>query len=339
MLEEIKLKFEDTSKHFATGSAYMIKFLTIAGFMNLFAKLFEGMPVADVFTQIGGYGMMMFVPILSGYIAFGIADRQALAAGLIGGLLAYNLGTGFIGGVITGFLCGYIVVILSCIKMPSVLRDFWTWMIPVFAIVIVGIFFNYLIAPPIAALMAILQSSLTQLLNISPILLGLVLGLLAGSDFGGPINKVGYMFSMALFTEGITEAMAMFMPACAVVSIGMGLATIMKPKLYSKDELENGKNALTLGLFMGFSEGAIPFALNDFKNVMLSSLAGAATTGTIAALFKLSCIGTGSGIIVGPMMTSNIVGYFVALIPGVLVCAFLVNFLKRNRVPIEEEDF
>lgn len=337
MLEEIKSKFQDTSKHFATGAAYMIKFLTIAGFMNLFAKIFAGLPVADVFKQINGYGMMMFVPILSGYIAFGIADRQALAAGVIAGLLAHNSGTGFIGGVITGFLCGYIVIILSYIKIPSFLKEFWTWTIPVYAIIIVGLFFNYLIAPPIAALMTVLQGSLTQLLAVSPILLGLVLGLLAGADFGGPINKVGYMFSMALFTEGITEAMAMFMPACAVVSIGMGLATIMKPKLYSKDELENGKNALSLGLALGFSEGAIPFALNDFKNVMLSSLAGSAVTGTIAALFKLSCIGTGSGFFVGPMMTSNVIGYFVALIPGVLTCAFMVNFLKRNRVPIEED--
>lgn len=338
MLEDLKSKLVDTPKHFSTGSAYMFGFLTIAGFMSLFAQIFAKFPVAEVFTKINGYGMMLFIPILAGYIAFGIADRQALSSGVILGLFAYELGTGFIGALIVGFLCGYLTIILNYIKIPSFFESFWSWFVPVLVAAIVGLILNYFIAPPIAALMTAIEGFLTTLLSISPILLGAVLGAFAGADFGGPINKVGFMFSIALLTQGITEPMAIFMPACAVVSIGMGLAALMKPKLYSKDERDSSKTALSLGLVLGFSEGGLPFAINDFWRVMLASITGSTITGIIAAVFRITTVGPGSGIVTGPMMSSNPIGYFAALIPGVLVCAFLVNFLKRNRVPEEEEE-
>lgn len=338
MLEDIKLTLKDTGKHFSTGSAYMIGFLTIAGFMSLFAQIFADFPIAEVFTTINSFGMEMFIPILAGYIAFGIADRQALASGIITGLFAYSLGTGFIGGLVVGFLCGYLTMILNHVKMPSALETFWSWFIPVIVTVIVGLILNYLLAPPIAALSGALEDFLTTLLNMNPILLGLVLGAFAGVDFGGPINKVGFLFSSALLAEGITEPMAIFMPACAVVSLGMGLAVLMKPKLYSRDERESGKTALTLGITLGFSEGALPFAINDFWRVMAASIAGSAVTGMIGGAFRLTTMGPNSGMITGPMTSNNPIGYFAALIPGVLVCAFLVNFLKRNRVPAELED-
>lgn len=338
MLEDMKSTFKNTGKHFATGSAYMIGFLTIAGFMSLFGQLFADFPIAEVFTKVNSYGMEMFIPILAGYLAFGIADRQALASGIITGLFAYELGTGFIGGIVVGFLCGYLTMMLNYIKVPALLETFWSWFIPVIVTVIVGILLNYLLAPPIAIFSSALEGALTTLLNINPIVLGLVLGAFAGADFGGPINKVGFLFSSALLADGITEPMAMFMPACAVVTLGMGVAVLMKPKLYTRDERESGKTALTLGIALGFSEGGLPFAINDFWRVMVASIAGSAVTGMIGGAFRLTTMGPASGMITGPMMSNNPIGYFASLIPGVLVCALLVNFLKRNRVPKELED-
>src|SRR6478609_3127829 len=302
---------------------------------------------AALLYVIGAASFGFLVPILSGFIAFAIADRPGLVPGIVGGSVAATMGAGFLGGLVTGVLGGLVARWVSNWKVAKGVRG----VMPVVVIpllssfITIGLFITVL-GRPIKALTDALNSWLTGMSGASAIILGVILGAMMGFDLGGPVNKVAYAFA----TTGLAAAgaatdapqlkiMAAVMAAGMVAPLSMALATTLRPKLFSEPERENGKAAWLLG-FSFISEGAIPFAAADPVRIIASSVVGSSICGALAMAFGIGIRAPHGGIWVLPIMGSfsQILLFLLALVVGVAVMATTVIFLKsRDRRLVEVE--
>lgn len=296
----------------------------------------NGMHWAALFFLIGAAAFGFLVPILSGFIAFAIADRPGLVPGIVGGAVASTMHAGFLGGIVTGFLGGYLAKWVASWKVPKGVRG----VMPVVVIPLVSTFislalFVIVLGRPIKWLTDELNRGLTNMTGASALILGLILGAMMGFDLGGPVNKVAYTFA----TTGLAAAgtatnapqlkiMAAVMAAGMVAPLGMALATTVRPGLFSEPEKENGKAAWLLG-FSFISEGAIPFAAADPWRVILSSVVGSAVTGALTMQFGATLRAPHGGIWVLPLI-GNFLLFLLALVIGVLITTALVVILKSG---------
>ncbi|PWD50410.1 PTS fructose transporter subunit IIBC [Serinibacter arcticus] len=290
-----------------------------------------------VLLKTGQLTFSFLVPVLSGYIAFGIADRPGLVPGFLGGAASVFIGAGFLGGLVTGFAAGFIALWISRWKVPKGLRGIMpVVVIPLLSSALVGILMLVVLGRPIAALMEGLTTWLNGLPASQIVLLGLLLGAMMGFDLGGPINKVAYTFAVTgLATEGLAsdatqyKIMAAVMISGMVAPLALALATTVRKKLFTDIERENGKAAWLLGASF-ISEGAIPFAAADPWRVIVSSTIGSAVTGALSMAFGVTLVAPHGGIWVLPLV-GNALGFLLALVAGVLVTTALVVLLKHTR--------
>ncbi len=296
---------------------------------------------------IGGAAFGFLVPILSGFIAFAIADRPGLVPGIVGGFVAAEMKAGFLGGLVTGLVAGFIARWISGWKVHKGVRGVMpVVVIPLLSTFItVGLFIT-LLGPPLVNLSEGLTSALNSMSGTSAILLGAILGAMMGFDLGGPINKVAYAFATAgLAGAGAAsdspqlKIMAAVMAAGMVAPLAMALSTTLRPQLFSEPERENGKAAWLLG-FSFISEGAIPFAAADPVRIIVSSVVGSSITGALAMAFSLGLRAPHGGIWVLPIMgsLSQMALFLVALAVGVVVMAGIVIALKSRDKHLAEVD-
>ncbi|WNM25055.1 PTS fructose transporter subunit IIABC [Demequina capsici] len=331
MLSQISLgdngPIEITKYNLTSGDAYDISSGFDATSLTAWAALM---------FIIGGAAFGFLVPILSGFIAFAIADRPGLVPGIVGGAIANTMGAGFLGGIVTGLLAGFIARWIASWKVHAGVRGVMpVVVIPLLSTLVTAGLFITLLGGPIASLTESLNNWLTTLSGGSAFTLGLVLGAMMGFDLGGPVNKVAYFFATAGLSAAGTAAdapqlkiMAAVMAAGMVAPLAMALATVLRPKLFSAPERENGKAAWLLGASF-ISEGAIPFAAADPIRVMASSLVGSALTGGLVMLFGATLRAPHGGIWVLPLI-GNFGMFLVALAAGVVVTALLVILLKST---------
>lgn len=324
---------KQTKNHVVTGISYMIPFLVAGAVPLALGVLFGGTNVVGTFPkalyEIGEVGMSLFIAALAGYIAYAIADRPGLAPGFIGGMLAVNVGAGFIGGIVAGLLAGYSAYSLKKIKLKGGFQPIMAVLVvPCVSVLIVGFVMKFVIGVPLASLTNLLTVWLSNMNGKNVIILGIILGAMIGFDFGGPINKIAYTFAVGFISSKVYGPMASVGAAIGVCSVGMGLATWFAPKLYSDEEKAAGKVAIVLGCIT-ISEGAIPFASKDPIRVMVACSIGSALAGGIAAAAGVMNTVPLGGIIILPLL-NNPVMYVVAMGAGSLVTALLVNFLKGH---------
>ncbi|QHT56544.1 PTS transporter subunit EIIC [Cellulomonas sp. H30R-01] len=348
-----------------TGVSYMIPFVAAGGILIalsfMLAQLAWGdegvvrvteVPLDDLMTsfnvvslqdwavllfQTGGVAFGFLVPVLSGFIAYAIADRPGLVPGFVGGSVSVLVGAGFLGGLVTGFLAGFVALWIARWKVPKGVRGVMpVVVIPLLSSFVVGLVMFVIIGRPIASLMDGLSSWLNGLSGSNLVLLGLLLGAMMGFDLGGPINKVAYTFAVTgLATEGLDadatqyKVMAAVMAAGMVAPLAMALATVVRKKLFTHAEQENGKAAWLLGASF-ISEGAIPFAAADPWRVIVSSIAGSAATGAIVMAFGCTLRAPHGGIWVLPLI-GNPLGFILAIAIGVVVMAAIVVALKSAK--------
>ena len=296
---------------------------------------------------IGGAAFGFLVPILSGFIAFAIADRPGLVPGIVGGSIAATMGAGFLGGLVTGLLGGFVARWISGWKVHKGVRGVMpVVVIPLLSTLITAGLFITLLGRPIVSLSKGLTSALNSMSGTSAILLGAILGAMMGFDLGGPINKVAYAFATAgLATAGAAsdspqlKIMAAVMAAGMVAPLAMALSTTLRPQLFSEPERENGKAAWLLG-FSFISEGAIPFAAADPVRIMTSSVIGSSICGALAMAFGIGIRAPHGGIWVLPIMGtfSQALLFLLALAIGVAVMATIVIFLKSRDRRLAEVD-
>lgn len=323
---------------FAGGSEGVIEVtaIPVSHLLNDFNAT-VGMDWAALLFQTGVVAFGFLVPVLSGFIAYAIADRPGLVPGFVGGAISVAVGAGFLGGLVTGFMAGFLALWISRWKVPKGVRGVMpVVVIPLLSTFVVGLVMFLIIGQPIASLMTGLSDWLNSLSGANLILLGALLGAMMGFDLGGPINKVAYTFAVTgLATEGIDadavqyQIMAAVMAAGMVAPLAMALASTARKKLFTHAEQENGKAAWLLGLSF-ISEGAIPFAAADPWRVIVSSLVGSSVTGAIVMAAGSGVRAPHGGIWVLPLI-SNPLGFVMAVAVGMVVTAGLVVALKSAK--------
>ncbi|GAA4801659.1 fructose-specific PTS transporter subunit EIIC [Actinomycetospora chlora] len=279
---------------------------------------------------IGSAAFSFLVPVLSGYIAYAMADRPALVPGFVGGAVAVTTGAGFLGGLVSGFVAGGLVMWIKTWRVPRALAGIMpVVVIPLLSSAVVGLLMYVVVGRPIAAATDGLTSWLNGLSGTNAVLLGLLLGLMMCFDMGGPVNKAAYTFAVAGLTTPSATAltiMAAVMAAGMVPPLAMALATVVRKSLFSEVERENGRAAWLLGASF-ISEGAIPFAAADPFRVIPSIMAGGAVTGALSMAFGATLRAPHGGVFVVPLM-GNPLGFLAAVVAGTLVATTLVVVLK-----------
>ncbi|NGO15405.1 PTS transporter subunit EIIA [Streptomyces sp. HC44] len=340
-------------KWLMSGVSYMVPFVAAGGLLIALGfaiggyQINEAKPVMEHFDwgqvdswgallfQIGGVAFNFLIPVLAGYIAYGMADRPGLVPGFVGGMIAFNINAGFLGGLVAGLLAGTVVMGIQRIKIPPVLRGIMpVVVIPLISSIVVGFLMFVVIGKPIAEAQKAMTDWLSGLSGTNAVLLGVLLGLMMCFDLGGPVNKVAYAFA----TGGIAvqdpsssamKIMAAVMAAGMVPPLGMALATTIRKKLFTTAERENGKAAWVLGASF-ISEGAIPFAAADPLRVIPASMAGGAVTGALTMAFGSTLRAPHGGIWVTFLIGKPFL-YLLAIAVGTAVTAGLVIALKGMR--------
>lgn len=340
-------------KWLMSGVSYMVPFVAAGGLLIALGfaiggwEIDKAKPVTEHFVwlqldswaallfQIGAVAFGFLIPVLAGYIAYGMADRPGLVPGFVGGMIAANINAGFLGGLVAGLIAGGVVMGIQRIKIPPVLRGIMpVVVIPLISSMIVGFLMLVVIGKPIAEAQKGMTDWLSGLSGSNAILLGVLLGLMMCFDLGGPVNKVAYAFATAGIavqdpSDSAMKIMAAVMAAGMVPPLGMALATTIRKKLFTTAERENGKAAWVLGASF-ISEGAIPFAAADPLRVIPASMAGGAVTGALAMAFGSTLRAPHGGIWVTPLIGKPFL-YLLAVAIGTAVTAGLVIVLKGMR--------
>src|SRR5699024_1778873 len=286
-----------------------------------------------VMFGIGQAAMGFMIAVLSGFTAYGLADRPGLVPGFVGGAISVAVGAGFIGALITGILAGYLVRWMTSWNTPRWLSSLMpVVLIPLLGSLVVGLLMYLLLGRPLAALTSGLENWLNGMTGSSVILLGVILGLMMCFDLGGPVNKAAYAFAtagLAVDNPASLRIMAAVMAAGMVPPLALGLATVVRSRLFSRAERENGRAAFLLGASF-ISEGAIPFAAADPLRVIPSMMAGGAVTGALIMAFSVESYAPHGGIFVF-FAINPVWGYIVAILAGMLVGTVLVVIAKSAR--------
>nr|WP_296030122.1 fructose-specific PTS transporter subunit EIIC [uncultured Dorea sp.] len=332
------------------GVSHMLPFVVGGGILIALAFLIDGLcvdmnalapadranfgtitPVAAQLKTIGGIAFGLMLPVLAGYIGEAIGDRPALAVGFVGGLMAYNGKSGFLGALVAGFVSGYLILLLRklCEKLPEAIEKIAPVLIyPVVGILSMGLLMTFVIEPIMGGINTALNSGLTGMGGSSKIVLGLILGGMMAIDMGGPFNKAAYVFGTAAIAAGNYDIMAAVMiggmtPPCAIA-----LATLLFKDKFTKSEREAGPTNFIMGLAF-ITEGAIPFAAADPIRVLPSCIAGSAVAGALSMAFGCTLMAPHGGIFVFPVV-GNALMYLVALVVGTVISAVLLGVLKKK---------
>ena len=332
------------------GVSHMLPFVVGGGILIAIAFLIDGLnvdinalpadqrsnfgtitPIAAMFKNIGGAAFGLMLPVLAGFIGMAIGDRPALALGFVGGMLAANGKSGFLGALVAGFLAGYLIEGLRkiCDKLPDAIEKLAPVLIyPVVGILIMGLAMNFVVEPIMGGINTGLNNFLSGMGDSSRIVLGLILGGMMAIDMGGPFNKAAYVFGTAAITAGNYDIMAAVMiggmtPPCAIA-----LATLLFKNKFTKEERDAGPTNFIMGLAF-ITEGAIPFAASDPLHVLPSCIIGSALAGALSMAFHCTLMAPHGGIFVFPVV-GNAVMYLVALVAGTVVSALLLGVLKKK---------
>ncbi|AEY89938.1 fructose-specific permease [Streptomyces hygroscopicus subsp. jinggangensis 5008] len=343
-------------KWLMSGVSYMVPFVAAGGLLIALGfaiggyKINKAPSVMDHFVwtqadswgallfQIGGVAFGFLVPVLAGYIAYGMADRPGLVPGFVGGAISLTINAGFLGGLAAGLIAGGVVMAIQRVNIPAAMRGIMpVVVIPLISSAIVGFLMFVVIGKPIASAQKGLTDWLSGLTGTNAVLLGALLGLMMCFDLGGPVNKVAYTFATAGIavsdpSDSAMKIMAAVMAAGMVPPLAMALATTVRGRLFTQTERENGKAAWVLGASF-ISEGAIPFAAADPLRVIPSSMVGGALTGALSMAFGATLRAPHGGVFVVPLIGNPLL-YLVAIAAGVCVTTALVVLLKGLRKPV-----
>lgn len=332
------------------GVSHMLPFVVGGGILIAIAFLIDGLcvdmaslspemranfgtitPVAAVFKNIGGVAFGFMLPVLAGFIAMSIADRPGLALGFVGGMIAANGKSGFLGALLAGFLAGYVILGLRKVfsHLPESIEKITPVLLyPFCGILITGLIMMFVVEPPIGALNTMLNTALTNMNGSSKILLGMIVAGMMAIDMGGPFNKAAYVFGTASIAAGNYDIMAAVMIGGMVPPCAIALATILFKDKFTKEERESGPTNFIMGLAF-ITEGAIPFAASDPLHVLPSCIAGAALAGAMSMGFGCTLMAPHGGIFVFPVVEHALM-YLVALAAGTILGAVLLGVLKKK---------
>ena len=337
-------------KHLMNGVSHMLPFVIGGGILIAIAFLIDGFavdlnslpfdersnfgtitPMAAMFKSIGGVAFGFMLPILAGFIAMSIADRPGLAVGFVGGAIAANGTSGFLGALVAGFVAGYLVRLLKKLfeKLPEGLEGIKPMLLyPVIGIFLIGVIMTYVVEPPIGALNVMINNGLNSMNGAKAILLGALLGGMMSVDMGGPVNKAAYVFGTASIAAGNYNIMAAVMVGGMVPPLAIALATMFFKNKFTEEERKAGPTNIVMGLSF-ISEGAIPFAASDPLRVLPSCIIGSAVAGALSMAFNCTLMAPHGGIFVF-LTVGHPLLYLVSLAVGSVVGCVILGLLKKD---------
>ena len=332
------------------GVSHMLPFVVGGGILIALAFLIDGLcvdmtsltaearqsfgsitPVAATLKSIGNLAFGFMLPVLAGFIAMSIADRPGLAVGFVGGAIAANGKSGFLGALVAGFLAGYLILLLKKLfgKLPEALEKIAPVLLyPVFGILIVGLVMTFVVESPIGALNTALNTALTNMSGSSKVLLGIIVAGMMAVDMGGPFNKAAYVFGTASIAAGNYGIMAAVMIGGMVPPCAIALASLLFKDKFTKTERESAPTNFIMGLAF-ITEGAIPFAASDPLHVIPACVIGSGLAGALSMAFNCTLMAPHGGIFVFPVV-GNPLMYLVALAVGTVVGALMLGVLKKK---------
>ena len=330
-------------KHLMNGVSHMLPFVIGGGILIALAFLFDtldpanpknfgsGNPLSAFFMQIGGASFGFMLPVLAGYIAMSIADRPGLVAGFVGGLLANQGGSGFLGALIAGFAAGYLVLLVKKLVsgLPQALEGTKPVLFyPVLGVLFIGLAITFVINPPVSALNHWLMDSLQSMGTTSRVLLGLIFGAMMSVDMGGPVNKAAYVICTGALATGEYGIMAAVMAGGMVPPLAIALCTTFFPSRFTEAERKSGITNYIMGLSF-ITEGAIPFAAADPVRVLPACIIGAGTAGALSMFFECTLRAPHGGIFVVPTIGNSLL-YLASIAIGSVVACFILALLKPS---------
>ena len=337
-------------KHMMNGVSHMLPFVIGGGILIAIAFLIDGFavdlnslpfdersnfgtitPMAAMFKSIGGVAFGFMLPILAGFIAMSIADRPGLAVGFVGGAIAANGTSGFLGALVAGFVAGYLVRLLKKLfeKLPEGLEGIKPMLLyPVIGIFLIGVIMTYVVEPPIGALNVMINNGLNSMNGAKAILLGALLGGMMSVDMGGPVNKAAYVFGTASIAAGNYNIMAAVMVGGMVPPLAIALATMFFKNKFTEEERKAGPTNIVMGLSF-ISEGAIPFAASDPLRVLPSCIIGSAVAGALSMAFNCTLMAPHGGIFVF-LTVGHPLLYLVSLAVGSVVGCVILGLSKKD---------
>ena len=328
-------------KHLMNGVSHMLPFVIGGGILIALAFLFDtfdpanaknfgsGTPLSAFLMKIGGASFGFMLPVLAGYIAMSIADRPGLIAGFVGGLLASQGGSGFLGALIAGFAAGYLVLLVKKLVsgLPQALEGTKPVLFyPVLGVLFIGIAITFIINPPVSALNEWLMNSLQTMGTTSRVLLGLVFGAMMSVDMGGPVNKAAYVIGTGALATGEYGIMAAVMAGGMVPPLAIALCTTFFPSRFTEAERKSGITNYIMGLSF-ITEGAIPFAAADPIRVLPSCIIGAGTAGALSMFFECTLRAPHGGIFVVPTIGNPLL-YLASIAIGSVVACIILAIVK-----------
>lgn len=337
-------------KHLMNGVSHMLPFVIGGGILIAIAFLIDGFavdlnslpfdersnfgtitPMAAMFKSIGGVAFGFMLPILAGFIAMSIADRPGLVVGFVGGAIAANGTSGFLGALVAGFVAGYLVRLLKKLfeKLPEGLEGIKPMLLyPVIGIFLIGVIMTYVVEPPIGALNVMINNGLNSMNGAKAILLGALLGGMMSVDMGGPVNKAAYVFGTASIAAGNYNIMAAVMVGGMVPPLAIALATMFFKNKFTEEERKAGPTNIVMGLSF-ISEGAIPFAASDPLRVLPSCIIGSAVAGALSMAFNCTLMAPHGGIFVF-LTVGHPLLYLISLAVGSVVGCVILGLLKKD---------
>lgn len=332
------------------GVSHMLPFVVGGGILIAIAFLIDGLsvdmnalseaergnfgtitPAAALFKSIGGAAFGFMLPVLAGFIAMAIGDRPALALGFVGGFIAANGKSGFLGALVAGFVAGYLIVLLRklCDKLPEALEKIAPVLIyPVIGILVIGLGMTFIVEPVMGGINTGLNNFLAGMGSTSRVLLGFILAAMMAIDMGGPFNKAAYVFGTASIAAGNYDIMAAVMIGGMVPPCAIALATILFKNKFTKEERDAGPTNFIMGLAF-ITEGAIPYAAADPLRVIPACIIGSGAAGAISMFFKCTLMAPHGGIFVFPVV-GHAVYYIVALVVGTIISTICLGLFKKK---------
>jgi len=333
-------------QYLLTGVSFVVPFIACGGIMIAFAIAFapitptgpdfSNSPTLKHILDIGSAAFTLVLPVLAGYISYGMAGKPGLVAGFIGGYYAAlpqtvgdrTTSAGFLGAIFAGLLAGHVVNLIKKVPTHKLVKPIMPILIiPIVSALIVGTVM-YFVDLPLARMMTGLGNWLETMSQGNAVVLAAILGAMIAFDMGGPVNKAAFFFGAAMIKEGNYHVMGCVAAAICTPPLGLGLATLLKRNLWSTEQRESGLAALGMGM-IGITEGAIPFAAADPVRVIPCIMGGSMVAAVVAMLGGVGDKAPHGGPIVMPVVDNRIL-YVVAILAGTFATALAINFLKSR---------
>lgn len=323
-------------QHLLTGVSFAIPFIACGGILIAFAIAlamtpsgpdFSHSPRLKLILDIGTTAFTLMLPVLAGYIAYSIAGKPGLVPGFIGGYLSGQINAGFLGAILVGLIAGYVVQFLKKLPVPKYLRPVMPILIiPILSGAFIGVLMLKVLGIPIAHLMSAANSALRTMSAGNAVILAMLLGAMIAFDMGGPVNKTAFFFGAAMIREGDYRIMGACAAAICTPPLGLGLATLIRKRLWSQEEKDAGLAGLAMGM-IGITEGAIPFAAADPVRVIPCIVLGSMVASVIAMLGGVGDPAPHGGPIVLIGVQQKLM-YVIAIVAGTVVTALAISAVK-----------